>query len=47
MTADGTRAYIALNGADRVAVIDLNKHMLVAQIATGKGPDGLKWLRDQ
>ena len=40
---DGSRAYVAVSAADKVAVIDLKKLDTAGSIATGKGPDGLAW----
>jgi YVTN family beta-propeller protein len=38
---DGKTAFIALTGADAVAVIDVDKLTLVSPIKTGKQPQGL------
>jgi len=40
---DGLRAYTTLNSRDGVAVIDLKTMSFVAEVKTGKGPDGLAW----
>ena len=40
---DGSRAYVAVSAANRVAVLDLDKLEIAGSIATGKGPDGLAW----
>jgi YVTN family beta-propeller protein len=40
---DGSRAFVAVSAADKVAVMDLKKLELAGSIATGKGPDGLAW----
>ncbi len=40
---DGLHAYTTLNSKDGVAVIDLRTMTFVAEIPTGKGPDGLAW----
>jgi YVTN family beta-propeller protein len=40
---DGSRAFVAVSAADKVAVVDLKKLELAGSIATGKGPDGLAW----
>lgn len=37
----GQRAFVALAGAQRVAVVDLAKRTVVATFTTGNGPDGL------
>jgi YVTN family beta-propeller protein len=42
---DGARAYIAVTGDDNVAVIDLKSFELAARISTGKGPDGMAWVK--
>jgi YVTN family beta-propeller protein len=39
---DGSRAYVAVSSADKIAVIDL-KTLEVGQINAGKQPDGLAW----
>jgi len=40
---DGSRAYVAVSGKDKVAVVDLKRLEIDGYIATGKGPDGLAW----
>ena len=40
---DGSRAYVAVSGADKVAVIDLKTLEVVGEIDAGKQPDGLAW----
>ena len=40
----GSRVYIAVNGDNYVAVLDLNKLDVVARISAGNGPDGLAWV---
>jgi YVTN family beta-propeller protein len=42
---DNTRAFVAVNGEDYVAVIDLKTWTVTRKIPTGKGPDGMAWLR--
>ncbi|MBI4476313.1 MAG: YncE family protein [Acidobacteria bacterium] len=44
---DGSRAYVAVNGDDYVAVIDLKTLEVTDRLATGagSGPDGLAWAR--
>ena len=42
--ATGGRAYIAVNGDNQVAVLDLAKLEVVARISAGNGPDGLAWI---
>jgi YVTN family beta-propeller protein len=39
----GARAYVAVSGKDKVAIVDLKKLGIEGYIATGKGPDGLAW----
>ena len=38
---DGKTAFIAVTGADAVAVVDVEKLALASQITTGKAPQGL------
>jgi len=40
---DGSRAFVAVSGADKVAVVDLKTLEVVGQINVGKQPDGLAW----
>ena len=40
---DGSRAYVAVSSADKIAVIDLKTLEVVGQIDAGKQPDGLAW----
>jgi|tagenome__1003787_1003787.scaffolds.fasta_scaffold20973889_1 YVTN family beta-propeller protein len=40
---DGSRAFVALPGANKVALVDLQKLEVMGEVATGKGPDGLAW----
>ena len=42
---DSSRAYIAITGDNNVAVIDLKSLDLAARIPTGKGPDGMAWVK--
>ncbi len=41
---DGSRAYVALTGANAVAVIDLKEIKEIDRLKTGPGPDGMAWL---
>jgi YVTN family beta-propeller protein len=41
---DGSRAYVALTGANSVAVIDLKEIKEIDRLKTGPGPDGMAWL---
>jgi YVTN family beta-propeller protein len=43
MEPGGARAFVAVSGDDKVAVVDLKKLEVVGTIATGKDPDGLAW----
>ncbi len=40
---DGSRAYVAVSMADKVAVVDLKTLEVIGQIDAGKQPDGLAW----
>ena len=40
---DGARAFVAVNGDNHVAVIDLKTWAVVKTLATGIGPDGMAW----
>jgi YVTN family beta-propeller protein len=40
---DGSRAYVAVSAKDKVVAIDLGKLEVVAELPTGKNPDGLAW----
>jgi YVTN family beta-propeller protein len=42
---DGSRAYVAVSGKDKVAVVDLNSLGVTGYISTGKQPDGLAWVQ--
>jgi YVTN family beta-propeller protein len=41
---DGSRAYVAVSGKDKVAVLDLHTWEISGNISTGKQPDGLAWV---
>ena len=43
MQPDGTRAFVAVSGDDKVAVVDLKTLAVVTTFTTGKDPDGLAW----
>ncbi|HEY4905498.1 MAG TPA: cytochrome D1 domain-containing protein [Candidatus Sulfotelmatobacter sp.] len=43
VTADGTRAFVAVSRDNYVAVIDLKTLALAGRIATGRSPDGMAW----
>ena len=40
---DGSLAYVAVSAKDKVAVVNLKSLEVVAQIPTGRQPDGLAW----
>jgi len=42
---DGSRAYVAVSGKDKVAVLDLKTLEISGNISTGKQPDGLAWVQ--
>ena len=43
MVPDGSRAFVAVSGGNKVAAVDLKSLDVAGYIATGKGPDGLAW----
>ena len=45
MHPDGAKAYVAINGDNHIAVIDLKTLEPSGKIATGGGPDGMAWAR--
>ena len=45
MDPDGGKAYVAVNGDNYVAVIDLKTLEAAGKIVTGGGPDGMAWAR--
>jgi YVTN family beta-propeller protein len=45
MQPDGARAYVAVNGDNYVAVIDLKTLAVTGKIVTGGGPDGMAWVQ--
>ena len=42
---DGARAYVAVNGENYIAVVDLKTLAVVARIEPGRGPDGMAWAK--
>lgn len=42
---DNSRAFVAVNGEDHVASIDMKTWTVTRKIPTGKGPDGMAWVR--
>ena len=45
MEPGGARAFVAVNGDNQVAVIDLKTLAVTAKFETGRGPDGMAWAR--
>jgi len=45
MQPDGARAYVAVNGENYIAIIDLKTLAVAGRIETGKGPDGMAWVK--
>ncbi len=45
MVPDGSRAYVAVSGKDKVAVVDLKSLEVSGYVSTGKQPDGLAWMQ--
>jgi len=41
---DGSRAYVAVSGDNKVAIIDLKTLIQTGEIATGRDPDGMAWV---
>jgi DNA-binding beta-propeller fold protein YncE len=41
---DGSRAYVAVSGKDKVAVVDLKSLEITGYLTTGRQPDGLAWV---
>ncbi len=44
ITPDGSRAYVAQEGANDIAVVDLKTLTVAGHIAPGNGPDGMAWV---
>jgi YVTN family beta-propeller protein len=42
---DGSRAYVAVSGDDHLAVVDLASFEITGTVATGRGPDGMAWIK--
>ncbi len=40
---DGSRAYLAVNGDNKIAVLDLKTWEITGHLETGSGPDGMAW----
>src|SRR6266481_775289 len=45
MVPDGSRAYVAVSGKDKVAVVDLKSLEVSGYVSMGKQPDGLAWVQ--
>jgi YVTN family beta-propeller protein len=43
MAKDGSRAYVAEAGENRIAIIDLKNLEVTGHLTTGQGPDGMAW----
>jgi len=43
MQPDGARAFVAVSGDDKVAVVDLKTLEVTTTFAIGKDPDGMAW----
>jgi YVTN family beta-propeller protein len=41
----GDEAYVAVSGANHIAVVDLKMLKVKRKIETGKSPDGMAWLK--
>jgi YVTN family beta-propeller protein len=41
---DGSRAFVAVNGDNHVAVVDLKSWTVTRRLSAGAGPDGLAWV---
>jgi YVTN family beta-propeller protein len=45
MEPGGARAFVAVNGDNHVAVIDLATLAVIGRFETGRGPDGMAWVK--
>jgi len=43
---DGGRAFVAVNGDNHVAVVDLKTWTVTRRLQTGTGPDGMAWINN-
>jgi YVTN family beta-propeller protein len=43
MAKDGSKAYLAVSGDHKLAVLDLGTMKVTGHLETGKGPDGMAW----
>jgi YVTN family beta-propeller protein len=41
----GEQAFVAVNGDNHIAVVDLKSWQVVRKLTTGSGPDGMAWVR--
>jgi YVTN family beta-propeller protein len=41
---DGSRAFVAVNGDNTIAVVDLKSWQIVKTLSPGTGPDGMAWV---
>jgi DNA-binding beta-propeller fold protein YncE len=41
---NGTRAFIAVAGDNRIDILDLKTLTITGRLETGAGPDGMAWL---
>ena len=41
----GARAYVAVNGENYIAVVDLKTLTVTGRLETGRGPDGMAWVK--
>ena len=44
---DGSRAYVAVSGKDKISVMDLRTLEITGSVSTGKQPDGLAWVQQK
>jgi len=42
---DGSRAFVAVNGDNKIAIVDLEAWQVVKTLSPGIGPDGMAWVR--
>ncbi len=42
---DGSRAFVAVNGDNKIAVIDLRSWQVINTLSPGTGPDGMAWVK--
>lgn len=47
LAPDGSHAYVAVSGKDKIAVVDLKTLEIAGSITTGKQPDGLAWVQEK